>query len=246
MTQVHGAELSPFRAATSWAASFALLIILLPEAAVPQEVKTCPGLPGKYVILENQPYALCAGAPSVNFNAITYAKCSILHGNSLSIPQTFPFPSLRPKGNISTVNQGAPESGGYIVSTYSPPAGAIVGPSSSLAVYTCEAGTAAQCDGGICFTSTTGKSSPLWGPVDNNEIICSCPVVTLPIPFEVMGPFPCPATAAGFDRVCGTRVSAINNGATIYIGGPAGGFVKGAACLTGITPNFNTCTRPEQ
>src|SRR5579863_1424215 len=125
MTQVYGTELSPFRAATSWAASIALLIILLPEAAVAQEVKTCPGLPGKYVILENQPYALCAGAPSVNFNAITYAKCSILHGNSLSIPQTFPFPSVRPKGNISTVNQGAPHSGGYIVSTYSPPAGAI-------------------------------------------------------------------------------------------------------------------------
>jgi hypothetical protein len=245
MTQVHSAELSPFPAATSWAASFALAIILLPEAAVPQEVTTCPGLPGKYVILKDQPYALCAGAPSVNFNAITYAKCSKLTGDSLSIPQNFPFPSVRPKGNISTVNEGAPEAGGYIVSTYSPPAGAI-GSSGNLAVYTCEAGTAAQCDGGICFTSTTGKSSKLWGQVENNQIICSCPVLTTPIPFEVMGPFPCPRTAVEFDRVCGANVSAINNGAIIYIGGPAGGFVKGAACLTGTSPNFNTCTRPER
>ena len=208
MTQVHGAELSFFRAATSWAASFALLIILLPEAAVPQEVKTCPGLPGQYIVLLNQFYALCAGAPSVNFNAITYAKCSILHGNSLSIPQNFP------KGNISTVNEGAPQSGGYIVSTYSPPAGAL-GPSGNLAVYTCERGNTAQCDGGICFVSTIGRSSPLWGPVSNNQIICSCPVLSLPIPFEVMGPFPCPTTAAEFDQVCGATGSAINNGAAI-------------------------------
>jgi hypothetical protein len=240
LTQVHGAELSHFRAATSWAASVALLVILLPEAAVPQEVKMCPGLPGQYVILKNQPYALCAGAQSVNFNAITYAKCSILFGNSLSIPQNFP------NGNISDVNEGAPRSGGYIVSTYSPPAGAIAGAGSNLAVYTCERGNTAQCDGGICFTSTTGRSSKLWGSVSSNQIICSCPVLSLPIPFEVMGPFPCPSTALEFDQVCGLTGSAINNGATIYIGGPSGGFVKGAACLTGTSPNFNTCTRPER
>ena len=244
MTQLHGAKLSPFRAATSWAASFFLFIILLPGAAVPQTVTTCPGLPGKYVILKNQPYALCAGAQSVNFDKVTYAKCPILHGNSISLQQNYPFPSVEPEGNIATVNQGAPNSG-YIVSTYSPPVEATV-PSGNVALYTCEGGSAAQCDGGLCFTSTTGTSGPLWGSVSNNQVICSCPVSTLNIPFEVFGPYPCPATAAEFDSVCGSNVSAINNGATLYIGGPPSTGVRLSECLTGKKPTFNRCTRPER
>jgi hypothetical protein len=156
MSRQRGVELPPFLATSLRVASILLPIVLLPEAAASQIVTTCPGLPGKFVILENQPYALCAGAQSVNFNEITYAKCQKLHGNSISLPHNFPFPSIRPAGNINTVNEGAPHRGGYIVSTYSPPAGAI-GPQGNLAIYTCEGGSYAQCDGGLCFNSTTER-----------------------------------------------------------------------------------------
>jgi len=222
-----------------------LSILLLPEAAVSQEEVKCPGL-GTVVILESQPYALCAGAPAFNFDEITYAKCVTLQGNSLSLPQHFPFPPVNNNpGNISTINKGAPNRGGYIVSTYSPPVGATQ-PNGNLAVYSCDGGTFAQCDGGLCFTSTTGNKSPLWGHVSKTEIVCSCPIVTTSRSFEVMGPNPCPNTAAEFDAVCGSNISKANNGATIFIGSPPDGFENGAQCLLGHPVPLNHCTRPSR
>jgi len=233
------------------AASLLLSLIFLPEVAVSQQIVTWPGLPGHWVILKNQPYALCAGAESVNFNEITYANCARLRGNSISLQQNFPSAPGNDDnpGNISTVNEGAPNRGGYIVSTYSPPAGA-VNPNGDLASYQCErGGSYAQCDGGLCFTSTTGRNPPLWGPVSNSQIVCSCPIQTSAIPFEVMGPKPCPTTAAAFDAVCGANVSKANNGATIFIGDPVpGGRGILGACLLGQTQPLpiNTCTRPAE
>jgi hypothetical protein len=246
------------------AASLLLPIILLPGTAISGNPNsggsgevTCPGVPGTWVILENQPYALCAGAVSTNFNAITYANCASLNGNSISLPHPFPSAPGDPKpGDIATVNQGQPKQGGYIVSTYSAPAGA-VNPNGNLAVYTCNGGgTFAQCDGGLCFTSTSTpnskSNSPLWGDVSKSEIICSCPIVSTAVPFEVMGPKPCPTTAAEYDTVCGSNVSQANNGAAIFIGGPGngtpGGFVTLAECLQGggQSVTLNTCTRPAQ
>jgi hypothetical protein len=229
---------------------YLLTIVLFPGAAVAQEEVTCPGIPGKVVILKNQPYALCALATSFIYNEITYAKCDRLQGDSISLPQRFPFPpppGITP-GNISTMNQGQPTLGGYIVSTISPPAGA-TSSNGNLAVYTCEGGSYSQCDGGLCFTSTSPsgsqrKNSPLWGNVSNSQIICSCPVQSTSIPFEVMGPKPCPTTAAGYDAVCGDNVSKGNNGGLTYIGTPVG-FELAAACLVGHPVTFNRCTRPE-
>src|SRR5499427_6143220 len=107
------------------AASLLLPIILLPGAAVSQQVVTCPGLPGNFVILKNQPYALCAGAQAVNFNEITYANCARLRATSISLQQNVPsaLGNDDHPGNIATVNEGGPNRGGYIVSTYSAPAG---------------------------------------------------------------------------------------------------------------------------
>jgi len=231
------------------ATAILVFIILLPGAAVSQQVVTCPGLPGHYVILKNQPYALCAGAQAVNFNEITYANCARLKGNSISLQQNFPSaPGHDDPGDIATVNEGAPSRGGYIVSTYSAPAGA-TDPAGDLAVYECErGGSYAQCDGGLCFTSTKGGNAPLWGPVSNSQIVCSCPIQTSAIPFTVMGPKPCPTTAAEYDAVCGSNVSQANNGATIFIGSPVNGWGILAACLLGQTQPvpINTCTRPAQ
>jgi len=226
----------------SRAAIAGLSAALLSGAAVAQTVKSCPGLPGKYMVLERQNYALCAGAKSVNFDGITYATCAKLSGNSISEQHNYPFPSVNPQGNINTLNEGAPQAGGYVVSTYSPPAQATFA-GGSLAVYTCDGGSYAQCDGGLCFSSTTGKSSPLWGAVANNEIVCSCPVSTSTVPFEVMGPAPCPRTAAAYDAVCGANVSAVNAGATIYIGAPPSYFENLAACI-GQPVKLNRCARP--
>ena len=249
MPQAHGVALPPLLATSLRAASILLPVILLPEAAVSQETVNCPGLPPNLIILKNQPYALCAGAKSVNFNEITYANCAKLHGDSISLEQSFPFPSVNPVGNINTVNQGAPHRGGYIVSTYSAPAGA-TDPAGDLAVYECErGGSYAQCDGGLCFTSTTGKNPPLWGPVSNSQIVCSCPIRTTALPFSVIGPKPCPTTAAEYDAVCGSSGSQANNGATLFIGDPLGANPDSwellAACL-GQPVKVNTCTRPAQ
>ena len=230
------------------AAAILLSIILLPEAAVSQQVVTCPGVPGQWVILKNQPYALCAGAAAVNFNEITYANCAKLRGNSISLPHPFasaPGNDDNP-GDINTLNEGAPNRGGYIVSTYSPPAGA-VNPNGDIAVYQCDrGGSYAQCDGGLCFTSTTGRNPPLWGPVSNSQIVCSCPIISSVVPFEVFGPHPCPTTAAEYDAVCASNTSIANNGATIFIGSPGspGTAVSLSECLTGGQVTLNTCTRP--
>ena len=230
------------------ATAILVFIILLPGAAVSQQVVTCPGIPGQWVILKNQPYALCAGAQAVNFNEITYANCARLRGNSISLQQNFPSAPGNDDnpGNIATVNEGAPNRGGYIVSTYSPPAGA-ANPNGNLAVYSCDrGGSSAQCDGGLCFTSTTGKNPPLWGPVSNSQIVCSCPIRTTAVPFSVIGPKPCPATAAEYDAVCGANGSQANKGATIFIGDPIpnpDSWEILASCV-GQPVTMNTCTRP--
>ena len=234
------------------ATAILLFIILLPEAAVSGSSNsggsaevTCPGIPGKLVVLKNQPYALCAGAESVIFDEITYATCAKLTGNSISVPHQFPFPPVddNPGGNIATVNEGAPQSG-YIVSTYSNPAG-LTKPAGNVAIYECDGGSYAQCDGGLCFTSTTGKTSPLWGDVSDSQIVCSCPVETSSFKFEVYGPNPCPTTAAAFDSVCGSNVSKANAGAIIHIGGPGAGLGQSlATCVAGHPVTVNTCTRP--
>jgi hypothetical protein len=126
------------------------------------------------------------------------------------------------------------------------PAGA-TDPAGDLAVYQCEGGSYAQCDGGLCFTSTSGRDSPLWGHVNNNEIICSCPIETSNLPFQIMGPNPCPATAAEFDAICAANVSKVNNGANIFIGlTGTNGYAEASECLVGHPVTLNQCTRPAQ
>lgn len=113
--------------------------------------------------LENQTYALCAGAVSFNFDGITYAKCRKKQGNSLGLAHSYLG------GDIATVNSiGTTGSAPFIVSTYSPP------DPERYALYSCnKPGAYAQCDGGICFTNTTGNPFPGLGVVGNTEIICS-------------------------------------------------------------------------
>jgi hypothetical protein len=231
-----------------FAGFFCLCFQFFLTTAFSQEIVDCPGLPGKYIVLENQNYALCAGARSVNYGDITYAKCMINHNqNSISEVLSYPSPSVPPSpDNIDTVNEDAPING-YIVSTFSPPPG-LTGPSGNLALYTCNAGGSyAQCDGGLCFTSTRAKHSPpppLWGAVSSSQIVCSCPIATPETSYQVFGPNQCPTTAKEYDEICAAGVTKTNNGAVIYVGAPVGVPEKLAACLTGEPQKFNKCDRP--
>jgi hypothetical protein len=234
----------------------------------------CKLPPSAYTILKNQRYALCAGASSFIFDKITYAKCTIQNGDSISKPFNYPFPSPNPPvGNITTVNQEGIANGSFYTSTYYPPADATTA-GGDVAVYTCntagsnnqgsnnqncdgdscnKSGSYAQCDGGICFTSTENTSFPGLGAVGANEIVCSCPITTTNSDYQIFGPFGtqffgphhnCPTTASDYDAICGIGITANNNGHNLYIGSPTGVPVQLAECLTGQTPKFNTCTRP--
>jgi len=191
--------------------------------------------------LWNQKYALCAGAESFNFNGITYAKCSKKEGNSLGLTHSYPG------GDVQTVNDigNNPDNGSFMVSTYSPP------DSGRYAAYYCESkGSFAQCNGGICFTNTSGKNFPDVGPVANDEIICSCPI-TSSSNYHVMGPADCPTTQSQFDAICkkGSEKITRADGTILHIGsnGPVSVTVTLNALYDktfGTTSTLKVCKRP--
>ena len=105
---------------------------------------------------DNQTYALCAVASCFVFNDVAYCKCDVKFGDSISLP--FEYDDGQ---DVCTVNaEGA--ANGYMVSTFSVP-DSILKPNGDQAMYTCPPvsdGAYAQCDGGICFTSSEGQSFP--------------------------------------------------------------------------------------
>ena len=203
-----------------------------------------------FTVLPDQDYALCAGALTWNFDGITYAKCKKMHGNSLSLTQAYPAPPKPQEGDIQTINDigTAPDNGAFVVSTYSPPDGAR-SPSGDLAVYNCKRkGSYAQCDGGICFTNTSGKTFPGLGKLAENEIMCSCPITTAKV-YEVFGPYPCPKTAAEFDQVCATGSRSTKNGEYLRIGSPGRGNIQIFSDCLEPKPEpvyLNRCVRPSR
>lgn len=140
---------------------------------------------GDFLILKNQKYALCALASCLTFNQVAYCGCDILKGDSISLP--FDFGDGQ---DVCTVNEEGPGNG-YLVSTYSVPEQATY-PDGDFAAYTCPGernkgkyggvsaakGSYAQCDGGLCFTSTKGNQFPTFGKLGKKEVICSCPIAT--------------------------------------------------------------------
>jgi hypothetical protein len=207
----------------------------------------------KFTYLENQDYALCAGAESWIFNGVTYAKCTIENGTSASLPLNYPaISSSTPPtkaGNIENVNQEGIANKTYIVSTYTPPTGATT-TRGGLALYTCNSnsnkhisGSYAQCDGGICFKNTSGTSFPGVGEIASNEILCSCPITTTNASYQVYGPSVCPTTQKDYDAICGQGKQANKNGKILMIGAPTNTSSTLAQCL-GQTVSFNTCKRP--
>ncbi len=174
-----------------------------------------------YAICENQTYALCAMASAFVYANVSYAKCVIKTGNSISLPPLTYTDQLGQTKNICNMNaEGVPN--GYMMSTFSLPQEVKKG--GNKALYTCPRGATAgyaQCDGGTCFKSTTGRFFPGVGKVAANEIICSCPITTpttsnFPVGYQFIGPYPCQQKAFS---VC---TQTVTNGSIIPVGSPPG------------------------
>ena len=208
-----------------------------------------------FVYLDNQDYALCAGAESWNFDGVTYAKCKKQRGTSISLPLSYPTTSppptpATPAGDVEDVNLEGIAQGTYVVSTYTPPVEATTA-GGSLALYTCNRpGSYAQCDGGICFNATSGTTFPGVGAIASDEILCSCPITTTSTSYQVYGPSACPTSKADFDAICGSGKQASKNGKILMIGAPKATPKLLAQCLNlhndqPADVTFNTCTRPK-
>ena len=207
----------------------------------PSSVPTCSSPASSFspfVILDSQTYALCAVASCFVFNEVAYCKCDVKFGNSLSVTDEFDT-----QQDVCTVNAEGVNNG-YMVSTFSPPDSTAKG-TGDQAVYTCPRtsdGAYAQCDGGICFTSTQGKSFPGFDEaLAKDEIICSCPITqhhrTDPVGYQIAGPFPCQQS---FFENCSSVVANNNTGSTLYVGAPTG-VARAAAFILGGNQAVNEC-----
>ncbi|MGD0073961.1 MAG: hypothetical protein ABSD31_06420 [Candidatus Binataceae bacterium] len=175
-------------------------------------------------------------------DAVAYCKCDVESGDSISLP--FAFDSGQ---NVCSVNAAGAENG-YMVSTFSLP-DSVVAPDGNQALYTCPAGSSngayAQCDGGLCFTSTEAKSFPGFdGPLTDSEIICSCPITvadpaTTRVGYQIAGPYPCQKS---FFKNCKSATANTQTGSQIYVGAPTGSARLLTRLLYGSVPKINQCS----
>ncbi len=202
------------------------------------------GAPELFKICEDQTYALCAVASCYVFDQVAYCKCDVEEGDSISLP--FEVDDQ----DVCDVNANGPANG-YMVSTFSVPESAL--PGGDQALYTCPAGQSdgayAQCDGGLCFTST--EASPSFPgfdePLADNEIICSCPITvadpdTANFGYQIAGPYPC---EADFFENCNSAKTNKRTGTTIPVGAATGSARILSVLLDGPpAPAFNRCPSP--
>jgi hypothetical protein len=189
-------------------------------------------------ICYHQTYALCAGSKCFTLNNVAYCSCSVLRGKSISSP--FDYAG----GDVCTINAAGVDNG-YMVSTFSLPK-QLIAPSGNEALYTCPRTSRAfyaRCDGGICFTSTSGRSFPtLQGEDGKNKITCSCPVeaANRREGLEIIGPYPCKQE---FFRNCDAGFTQTDTGSTLYDGTAIGATKLAIFLLYGRIPPLNTCPR---
>jgi hypothetical protein len=201
------------------------------------------GSPSFFKKSDDQTYALCAVASCFVFNQVAYCKCDVKFGDSISLPLEFDDGQ-----DVCTVNaEGA--ANGYMVSTFSVP-DSVLKPNGDQAIYTCPRtsdGAYAQCDGGICFTSSEGQSFPGFDdPLAKDQIICSCPITvqnpeTARVGYQITGPYPCQKS---FFENCNSTTANNKTGSTIYVGAPTGTPRLLAFLLTGTNPPVNECRLP--
>ncbi|MBX3026117.1 hypothetical protein KF840_14510 [bacterium] len=193
---------------------------------------------GAFVICKKQRYALCATARCLVYNQVAYCACDVKFGDSISLPFTLA------EGDACAVDKKG-FGNGYMLSTYSLPSSVRAG--GTQALYTCPGDTAdgayAQCDGGFCFTSTSGRRFPGFArKLKANQVMCSCPIsVAAPGAgpgFQIVGPYPCQQE---FFANCYSDVANTDTGSSIYVGAPTGTPRLLTRALYGSVPPLNHC-----
>jgi hypothetical protein len=188
-------------------------------------------------------YALCATAQCFFLNGVAYCNCDVMNGSSISIP--FEFQGGGTSQNIcDLLDDGV--NNGFTVSTYSTPetlkksyadAYSGVGPP-LLALYTCPGGSSgayAQCDGGVCFDSSTGNDFPGVGPIGAGQILCACPIT------EPRSAGPEWPQGDWFSRFCFPTDANPATGDIIPVGAPQGTPRLLSRLLDGSAPVVNEC-----
>src|SRR5262245_6062146 len=200
-----------------------------------------------FVVCQDQQYALCAAASCFVYAGVAYCKCDILQGDSISLQLS--FSSRTGEQNVCDVNQQG-KANGYMVSTFSPPSDIVKG--GPAAIYTCHGPANAgdgvvapvaygECDGCLCFKSTTDTRFPGFKrPLQEDEIICSCPISTASTPgstndfgYQIVGKYHPKALSNRCDAdacaSCSVPTRTVN-GSTIPVNGST--FPVGAATGT--------------
>jgi len=242
MAMLARSSLAGFCSLRVWLVGLALFLLVAPAVAHGEDpaaafYTTSPRL---FKICTGQTYALCAVASCFVMDGLSYCKCDVKSGDSISLP--FNYDRNR---DVCTVNAEG-EKNGYMVSTYSLPE-AVIAPGGDKALYDCPAGTSngayAQCDGGVCFTGSEGQSFPGFEkPLKKNEIICSCPITEAsPMAatgYQIAGPYPCQQS---YFRNCKKAVANTRTGSQIYVGAPTGSGRLLTRELYGYVPPLNEC-----
>ena len=219
------------------AAIVTVSIMAAPAPAYHLDPPVAPEPP--FVVCQDQKYALCITGTCFVYNGVAYCECVGLKGDSISLQVEFAS-STGPE-NICDVNaQG--KKNGYMASTFSLPEAVLKGGPS--AIYTCPGsankgdGVAApvaygQCDGGLCFTSTKGKTFPGLDELSSSELICSCPISTdstmgsaSAFGYQIVGPYHPKARRGARCDPAGCAACSVSqptaNGSLIPVGAPTG------------------------
>lgn len=207
-------------------------------------------------------FALCATALCWTLDGVSYCKCDIKEDQpSISLPFTFTEGSTL-KNVCDLLTQGTIN--GFTISTYATPPQALQGYNQATeregqpkALYTCDKSGyknrpaySAQCDGGVCFKSTTNSDFPGLGRIGPDEIVCSCPPTANKKPFQIAGPWNCRPGEANtnnqccdkdfYNNYCGIR-SIKRTGTVMSVGSPKGSAVALSTLLDGVPPMVNVC-----
>lgn len=218
--------------------------------ARPTAFKICPEPESS----PTQDYALCASAQCFTINNVAYCKCIQEIGSSISLPFIFsknppsaPGPIAGDVCDLMAVSN----QGDFLISTFSPPPQlqkSYPGPD-ALAIYTCAnpGNLSAQCDGGLCFKGTAGSNWPYLGDINEDEIVCSCPIAaSQQIGFQFIGPADCDRDF--FEKYCGIQSSNggtnVTTGTQLAVGAVTGSGTILTKLLTGNVPPANRCFFP--
>jgi hypothetical protein len=223
----------------------------------PTAFQICPELLGA-----PETFALCATATCRTLDNVAYCKCNVLNEKSISLPFSF-TQGGETKNVCDLLLDGI--GNGFTVSTYATPRQletdyrpALEGLGPPLAIYTCTGDAdktsaySAQCDGGLCFTSTRGRDFPGFGHLQEDEIICSCPPLKnmSPTGFQISGPWNCDPGDRNRDQRCCNRDfydklcsvdSITQTGTKIAVGAVTGFPAILSKELDGKLPKINRC-----